>query len=308
VSRRAPRHRKPPRYPWSFPARNARHRKPSPIASALQQQPARIAASAAASTLIITGVPAATHWTGPAIRPAALSQAHTFATLAAGPSPVDPTQQAEASHLTRAVPAPAASPPHARPASPPHARPASHRPPATAVSPGQAPAAPAYRNPFRDVSGLLPERVDQGVDFGGSGPVYALGDGIVTNATASNYGWPGGGWITYRLTDGPAAGLTVFLAEDVTPAVQVGQHVSSDTVIATMYDGGDGIETGWAQASGFTAESQLPEAGGISGYGPFPTVIGMNFEKLLQSLGVPPGNNATGAAYGTLPPGYPPDW
>jgi hypothetical protein len=300
VSRRAPRHRKPSRFPWSFPGTNARHRKPSPIASALQQQPTRIAASAAASTLIIAGVPAATHWTGPAIRPPALSQAHTFASLAAGPSLVDLTQQAKASHLTRAAPVPATSPPHTRPAS--------HRSPEAAARQRQAAAAPAYRNPFRDVSGLLPERVDQGVDFGGSGPVYALGDGIVTNATATNYGWPGGGWITYRLTDGPAAGLTVFLAEDVAPAVQVGQHVSSDTVIATMYDGGDGIETGWAQASGFTAESQLPEAGGISGYGPFPTVIGMNFEKLLQSLGVSPGSNATEAAHGILPPGYPADW
>ncbi len=86
---------------------------------------------------------------------------------------------------------------------------------------------PGYRNPLRGVSGLIPERIDEGVDFGGSGPVYALGDAVITNATGNSAGWPGGGWITYQLTDGPDAGLMVYVAEDVTPAVQVGQHVSA---------------------------------------------------------------------------------
>jgi hypothetical protein len=142
-------------------------------------------------------------------------------------------------------------------------------------------------------------------DFGGSGPVYAIGDGVVTNATGTSSGWPGGGWITYRLTDGPDAGLMVYVAEDVTPAVQVGENVSSSTVIANMYEGGDGIETGWAMPDGASAESELPEAGGIGGGGPFPTMIGVNFEQLLQSLGVPAANNSGQSAFGVLPPNYP---
>jgi len=129
---------------------------------------------------------------------------------------------------------------------------------------------PGYRNPLRDVSGLNPERIDMGVDFGGSGPVYALGNAVITNATGTSAGWPGGGWITYKLTDGPDAGLLVYLAEDVTPTVQVGQHVSSATVIANMFAGGDGIEIGWAQQSGLSAESQLAEAGGVGGQRPVP--------------------------------------
>ncbi len=161
-----------------------------------------------------------------------------------------------------------------------------------------------YGNPLRAVSGLVPERVDEGVDFAGSGPVYALGDAVVTNASGDNYGWPGGGWITYQLTDGPDAGLMVYLAEDVTPAVQAGQHVSSATVIGNMYNGGDGIETGWAEQSGLTAASQLPEAGGISGYGPFPTKVGLNFDELLQSLGAPAAPNSNQAGYGLLPAAY----
>ena len=165
---------------------------------------------------------------------------------------------------------------------------------------------PSYQNPLRDVSGLVPERVDMGVDFGGSGPVYALGNAVITNATGNSAGWPGGGWITYQLTSGPDAGLTVYLAEDVMPAVQVGQHVSSATAIANMFAGSAGIETGWAQQSGLSAESQLPVAGGVGGNGPFPTRIGLNFEALLQSVGVPAAPNRSQSPYGLLPAVYPP--
>jgi murein DD-endopeptidase MepM/ murein hydrolase activator NlpD len=165
-----------------------------------------------------------------------------------------------------------------------------------------------YRNPLRGVSGLVPERIDDGVDFAGLGPVHALGDAVVTGATGTNFGWPGGGWITYRLTGGPAAGLVVYVAEDITPAVTVGQRVSSSTVIGTMFDGGDGIETGWAQPTSLSAESELPEAGGIGGSGPFPTRVGVNFDELLQSLGVPAAPNRTQPAFGLLPAGYPASW
>jgi hypothetical protein len=165
-----------------------------------------------------------------------------------------------------------------------------------------------YRNPLRGISGLVPERIDDGVDFTGLGPVYALGDAVITGAAGTNFGWPGGGWITYRLTDGPAAGLMVYVAEDITPAVAAGQRVSSSTVIGTTFDGGDGIETGWAQPTGLSAESELPQAGSIGGNGPFPTRIGVNFDQLLQSLGVPAAPNRTQTAFGLLPAGYPASW
>jgi hypothetical protein len=72
-----------------------------------------------------------------------------------------------------------------------------------------------------------------------------------------------------------------------------------------MFSGGDGIEFGWAQQSGLSAESQLPEAGSVGGNGPFPTRIGLSFEELLQSLGVPAAPNRYQAPYGLLPPDYP---
>jgi hypothetical protein len=163
----------------------------------------------------------------------------------------------------------------------------------------------SYRNPLRGVTGLVAERIDDGVDFAGTGPVYALGDAVVTGAAGNNFGWPGGGWITYRLTGGPGVGLVVYVAEDIIPAVVAGQRVSPATVIGTMFDGGDGIETGWAQPSGLSAESELPQAGGIGGLGPFPTRIGVNFDELLQSLGVPGAPNRAQPSHGLLPAGYP---
>jgi hypothetical protein len=165
-----------------------------------------------------------------------------------------------------------------------------------------------YRDPLRGVNGLVPERIDEGVDFAGQGPVYALGDAVVTGATGTDPGWPGGGWITYRLTSGPASGLVVYVAEDITPAVTVGQRVSPSTAIGTMFDGSDGIETGWAQPIGDSAESELPQAGGIAGLGPFPTTVGANFDKLLRSLGAPAAPNLTQLAHGLLPAGYPVSW
>lgn len=163
----------------------------------------------------------------------------------------------------------------------------------------------AYRNPFRALTGMTPQRIDEGVDFSGSGPIYALGDAVITGASSTNYGWPGGGWITYQLTNGPDAGLIIYVAEDVTPTVQVGQRVTTATQIATMWNGYDGIETGWAQSNGLSPESELSAAGSIGGYGPFPTKIGINFDELLQALGVPAAPNRYQPAYGILPAGYP---
>ena len=165
-----------------------------------------------------------------------------------------------------------------------------------------------YRNPLRGVAGLVPERIDDGVDFAGTGPVYALGDAVVTSVAGDNYGWPGGGWITYRLSSGPGAGLMVYVAEDIVPAVVLGQRVTPSTVVGTMYNGGDGIDTGWAQPTALSAESELPPAGSIGGLGPFPTRVGVNFDELLQSLGVRAAPNRSDPPHGLLPAGYPASW
>lgn len=305
MSSRSAKHRKQKRTPAR--SRSARHRKPSPITAALQNNPTKTAAAVTGAVLIAAAAPAAAHWsgsvsvgdaaslhssgTGLSIRVAAAAS-HTPRPRVTRRSP-----RAARSPQASGSPSPAGQP--AQPGSAPQATHGRHHHHAVAA---------VYANPLRAVSGLVPERIDQGVDFSGAGPVYALGDAVITNATDTNYGWPDGGWITYRLTDGPGAGLTVFLAEDVRPTVSVGEHVTANTVIADMYLGSAGIETGWAMASGLTAESQLPEAGGISGAGPFPTEVGLNFEELLQALGVPAANNRYDYPSGILPAQYPGDW
>jgi len=166
--------------------------------------------------------------------------------------------------------------------------------------------APIYLNPLRNVNGLVPERIDEGVDFSGTGPVYAIGDGIVTSATGAAGGWPGGGWITYTLINGPGQGLIVYVAEDIAPTVAVGQRVTPSTVLGYMFEGGSGIETGWAALNGL-ATSELTEAVATGEYS-FPTVAGLNFEDLLVSLGVPVSPNREQIGSGILPASYPTSW
>jgi hypothetical protein len=267
----------------------------------LQHTPARVAAAVAGSALIVSATwQAAPSWLDKTHHPAATGKvdaapavgadAHAGQPAGAGPKTRHSMVGLSGLRAAHASSSPALSE-------------LQRRKQTRAPQPASPPPA-VYLDPLRAVSGLIPERIDMGVDFGGSGPVYALGDAVITNATGSSGGWPGGGWITYRLSDGPDAGLMVYVAEDVTPAVQPGDHVSSSTVIANMYAGGDGIETGWAMPDGASAESELPAAGGISGGGPFPTMIGLNFEELLQSLGVPAANNRTQPASGILPANY----
>jgi hypothetical protein len=313
VSTPQARHRKPSRLPASQgrpsgPALRARHRKPS----ALQGKPAKATAVTALAVSAAAASATAAQWPAGTSRHPAVARA-----AAASVPPANPDRQARAgagpsgaASLIAQQPTAIYHPglsvvtrPHPQPKGRHHRRPAVSV--AIAAPASSSPSQTPYSNPLRAVTALVPERVDMGVDFAGSGPVYPLGDAMITGATGSSPGWPGGGWITYRLTDGPDAGLMVYVAEDVQPVASVGEVVTPATVIANMYDGGTGIETGWAMPDGASAESQLPAAGGIGGGGPFPTMVGLSFENLLRGLGVPASPNAGGPGYGTLPSGYP---
>ena len=290
------------------PGGRGAHRRARP--PRMRRRPVRIAAVMAGSTLLVAGAaPVAAHWWHrPATHPTAPDQDSPSSTPGAALGAQN-SRETAASHnaLDQWVQIPVGK--HAAAQVRAAKRAARHAAAQPSHSPRPQPKATsssAYENPLRAVSDLVLERVDQGVDFGGAGPVYALGDGVITNATDQSSGWPGGGWITYQLTDGPDAGLVVYLAEDVTPTVQVGQKVTSSTVIANMFNGGDGIETGWATADSSTAESQTAAAGGISGGGPFPTMVGLSFDAVLESVGVPAAPNANEPGSGLLPAGYPP--
>jgi len=158
----------------------------------------------------------------------------------------------------------------------------------------------SYANPLRAIRQLTPERIDMGVDYSGYGPIYAIGDGIVLTTTVP--GWPGGTMIVYQLTDGPANGLVVYAAEDIAPAVQVGDPVTANTVLGLMYLGPDGIETGWGDPAviGNTLAGDTHQFNGAN-----TTAFGANFSEFLHSLGTPPGVPQNQPPTGTLPPNWP---
>jgi hypothetical protein len=160
-----------------------------------------------------------------------------------------------------------------------------------------------YVNPLSKVANLVAERVDQGVDFSGNGPILAIGNAKILETGGS--GWPGGPYMAYQLLDGPDAGRTVYVAENIRPTVQVGQTVKAGQEIATMFQGGTGIEMGWADTGGGSPLSQTAAAGSITGANlpPGGTQVGRSFESLLNSLGVPKANNLGAAPGGKLPSG-----
>ncbi len=163
-----------------------------------------------------------------------------------------------------------------------------------------APSPGSYVDPLANISHLGADRVDQGVDYRGYGPITALGDARILST--SNGGWPGGTFITYKLADGPAAGLVVYAAEDIEPLVQPGQTVAAGQTIGTMYEGPDGIEIGWADPSG-DGNTMAKDYGQFNGSNS--TAFGANFAQLLAYLGAPPGVMQNSPPTGSLPPGWP---
>ncbi len=156
-----------------------------------------------------------------------------------------------------------------------------------------------YYNPLRAVTSLLPQEIDQGVDYCGSGPVYALGDGVVVNDYEPQ--WPGGVFISYRLSNGPAEGRYVYLAENVTPSVRVGQRVTPTTVIGVMHDATTCIETGWADPPASPERAR----GHVEYNGKNSTAFGLNFSSLLAALGARPGLLQYFGPPGPLPAAWP---
>jgi hypothetical protein len=157
----------------------------------------------------------------------------------------------------------------------------------------------AYVNPLRAVVGLRASRIDMGVDYSGSGPILAMGRAKVIKA---GY-FPGpercwgktcapapGGWVAYRLLDGPFEGKYIYAVENITVSVKKGQIVRQGQRIAVLHNASPNLEIGWA--AGRHAETlavarhhqcRCTDPGGWS------SIEGRNFNRLLVWLGGPPG-------------------
>lgn len=132
--------------------------------------------------------------------------------------------------------------------------------------------------------GLIQGRTDEGVDFSGAGPLYALGDGVIISVY--NRGWPGGVYILLHLTGaGPLAGRYVYYAENIAPAAGLGQRVRAGDIIGWARGVYPYIEIGWGTATpGVTAAAWHYTEGMV-------TPEGQQFLALLRAL-------ARGAAIG----------
>ncbi|HWW68295.1 MAG TPA: lytic murein transglycosylase [Solirubrobacterales bacterium] len=137
-------------------------------------------------------------------------------------------------------------------------------------------AAGSYVNPFGLSSNLVTGRVDQGVDFTGSGPIVAIGDAKILSVGAP--GWPEGGGVLYQLLGGPLKGQVVFVYEGVDATVQAGQTVKAGQQIATFRPGGS-IEIGFADAAGVPLSHTEYYEGKVTAYG-------LQMLSLLQAIGV----------------------
>lgn len=167
-----------------------------------------------------------------------------------------------------------------------------------------------YKNPLRDIKDLTAMRVDQGVDYGGSGPVYAIGEGTIVNINNSGWSVNGGPptFIAYQLSEGPAQGKYVFFAENCIPdpSLKIGQVVHFDTVICTMVNASPHTETGWANGAALgEALSHNVWNTSVDNEQHY-TAYGLNFSQLMVKLGAPAGTIQPGAVMlGSLTAGWP---
>jgi hypothetical protein len=234
----------------------------------------------------------------------AASRTQTPARTAHAPAtPHAPTHSGGAATTHPLTTHPTTSAQHPRPATTSHPKPVttSHPKPTTAThpvstaKPAPKPATPApppaasghYVNPLAGAS-VTPERIDQGVDYSGSGTLGAIGNGKVTYVGTSGTGWPGA-FIEFRLSDGADAGRYVYYAESISPApgLHVGQTVRGGQAIASIHGG---IEIGWGSGVGTQPAAQADgQWSGGSDSGNYASPDGKSFSALVAQLGGPPG-------------------
>jgi hypothetical protein len=158
----------------------------------------------------------------------------------------------------------------------------------------------AYINPLRAVARLRARRIDMGVDYSGSGPILAIGTAKVITAgyvPGPERCWgrtcapAPGGWVAYRLLDGPFEGKYVYAVENITVSVKAGQIVRQGQRIAVLHRRAPNLEIGWA--AGRDAETlavarhhqcSCTDPGGWS------SIEGRNFNHFLVWLGAPSGH------------------
>ncbi len=119
----------------------------------------------------------------------------------------------------------------------------------------------AYVSPFLNAT---TGRIDQGVDFTGTGPIAAVGDAKILKTGAP--GWPEGGGVLYQLLSGSRSGQVIYVYEGLTPTVKAGDRVLAGEQIATFVPGGS-IEMGFADTAGVPLAHSVYQEGAVTEWG-----------------------------------------
>lgn len=137
-----------------------------------------------------------------------------------------------------------------------------------------------YSNPFANTKHLIKQRIDQGVDYEGEGPIDAMGEAKIL-MTSPPPNWPEGGGVVYELIAGSRKGQCIYVFEGVNtdPNLHVGQIVQAGQQIATFRPGGS-IETGFCNSSG--QQNAINEFNGSN-----ETKWGKQMAAFLRSVGAP---------------------
>lgn len=141
-----------------------------------------------------------------------------------------------------------------------------------------------------------------GVDYTGSGPLYAMGSGEIVNVY--NSGWPGGKFIGLHLD----SGQYMYYAENLNPNVVKGQRVTKGQLVGTAVGTYPYVEVGWASPPG-TGETMAAASGQAAkggDPGQFTTGFGKDMSDLIKSLGGPAGIQTPGGIRGSVPAGFDP--
>jgi hypothetical protein len=150
-----------------------------------------------------------------------------------------------------------------------------------------------YINPFAHAQ-VTPSRIDQGVDYSGTGPIDAIGPGRVVLVSTNDTGWgSGNGWVSYQLTAGAYTGDYVYVAEGITPTVNQGDLVSAGERIGVF--NGHSIEIGFALGQRDLALAHTVYHEGAD------TAAGRAMNELLTSLGAPGGHQDPTSCGGPCP-------
>jgi hypothetical protein len=136
------------------------------------------------------------------------------------------------------------------------------------------------------------ERIDQGVDYAGTGTLASIGAAKVTYVGTSDTGWPGA-FIEYQLSDGPDRGCYVYYAEGVNPVagLRVGARIRAGQAIATIIPGwSSGVELGWgAGVSTRTYAAKMRQWSARKDSDSIASAAGKSFSSTVVALGGPAG-------------------